>query len=66
MKLTEREKEVLHYICEGYTCPEIAKKLVVTHHTAEAHCASILDKLNAKTRAQAVYIALTNNLINFD
>ena len=66
MKLTKREYQVLYYICQGYTDPQIAKKLIITHHTAEAHSASILFKLSAKTRAQAVYMAFMLDLIDKD
>lgn len=66
MKLTKREYEVLFYICQGYTSAQIAEKLVITVHTAEAHSASILYKLNAKTRAQAVYMAFMLDLIDKD
>ena len=66
MKLTKREYEVLLYICQGYTSAQIAEKLIITVHTVEAHSASILYKMNAKTRAQAVYMAFMLDLIDKD
>ena len=62
MNLTKREMEVLAYICEGYTTPEIAKKLFVTTFTVKAHTASILRKLGVKNRTQAVRVATLQQL----
>lgn len=62
MNLTEREKEVLAYICKGYTSQEIAEKLFVTIYTIKAHTASILRKLGVKNRTQAVRVATLQQL----
>ena len=56
--LTEREREVLCLLAEGMRDREIAKRLIIAESTAKNHVASILGKLGAKNRTQAVIIAL--------
>jgi len=55
--LTKREKEVLKYVCEGYTNHEIGKILNISYHTSKAHIISIMRKLGAKDRTNAAYWA---------
>lgn len=55
-KLTEREKEVMELLCQGYSNPEIARILFVSSHTVKAHVCSIIYKLGAKNRTRAVYL----------
>lgn len=52
--LTPREQEVLHLLAEGATNREIADCLVVSLATAKKHVASILSKLGAENRTQAI------------
>jgi DNA-binding NarL/FixJ family response regulator len=52
--LTSRETEVLALLAEGAGNKEIAAKLGVSEHTAKFHVSSILSKLNASTRTEAV------------
>ena len=61
--LTKREKEILKCLCEGKSNPQIAEELVVTLSTVKAHVSSIIRKLNAGDRTQAVYIAKSKNLL---
>jgi NarL family two-component system response regulator LiaR len=61
--LTERELEVLALLVEGLTNPEIAERLVVSRSTVKFHVSSILSKLGATSRTQAVSIALQKNLV---
>lgn len=65
-ELTEREKEVLNLLCEGYSNPEISKRLFVSVHTAKSHVTSILTKFDVKTRVQAVVYAIKNNLVQLN
>lgn len=60
--LTEREREVLALMIEGLNNNEIADRLVVSRSTAKFHVSSILSKLGASSRTEAVAIALQNNL----
>ncbi len=62
--LTEREHEVLEWMVQGLTNPEIAAKLVVSRSTIKFHVSSILEKLSAASRTEAVAIALREQLIH--
>lgn len=62
--LTEREIAVLKLIMLGYPNSQISKMIFISTHTVKAHIASIMRKLNAKNRTNAVYIALKNNLVD--
>ena len=61
--LTEREMEVLHLLAQGKTNKEIASELVVTERTVKFHVSSILRKLNASNRTEAVTLAHQLGLI---
>lgn len=52
--LTEREQEVLEYMCEGLTNGEIAKILDVSVNTVKVHVSSIIQKLEVEDRTQVV------------
>lgn len=52
--LTPREVSVLQLLSEGATNKMIARRLDISVHTAKFHVASILDKLDATTRTDAV------------
>jgi two-component system, NarL family, response regulator LiaR len=60
--LTEREREVLSLMIQGMNNNEIADRLVVSSSTAKFHVSSILSKLRASSRTEAVAIALQNDL----
>jgi len=62
-KLTRRERQVLSLMVEGLSNPEIAERLVVTRSTAKAHVSSILSKLGVSNRAEAVALALKQELV---
>lgn len=55
--LTNRELEVLQLLAEGHRDKEIAMMLTIAPTTAKNHVKSILEKLNAKNRTQAVSVA---------
>lgn len=61
--LTPREIEVLRMMAEGEANKTIAWKLGISEHTAKFHVASILGKLNAASRAEAVAIGIRKGLI---
>jgi two-component system, NarL family, response regulator LiaR len=61
--LTAREREVLALMVQGLNNNDIADRLVVSRSTAKFHVSSILSKLGATSRTEAVSIALHNNLV---
>ena len=62
--LTEREKEVLALMIKGLNNLEIADRLIVSRSTVKFHVSSVLSKLGAASRTEAVSIALQNHLID--
>ena len=58
--LTDREKEVLEYICEGLNNSEISKILDVSVNTVKVHVSSIIQKLGVEDRTQVVVKAFRN------
>ena len=52
--LTEREREILSLIAQGYGNPEIASRLFLSPKTVRNHISSIFDKLQVTDRAQAI------------
>ncbi|HEX6554072.1 MAG TPA: LuxR C-terminal-related transcriptional regulator [Ktedonobacteraceae bacterium] len=61
--LTPREQEVLHLLAQGASNQEIARQLVVSFATAKKHVASILSKLGAENRTQAIARARSLSLL---
>lgn len=56
--LSLREQQVLQLVAEGLTNFEIGQKLIVAEETVKSHIRKVLNKTGAKTRAQAVAIAM--------
>jgi DNA-binding NarL/FixJ family response regulator len=63
LRLSKREREVLRLIAAGESNKRIAAKLRITERTAKFHVTSILNKLGAENRAQAVAIAGERKLL---
>lgn len=63
-KLSLREKEVLYYVCLGYTNQEIAENLMVSVKTVEKHKANIMQKVNVKKRYELIDYAIKQGLVN--
>lgn len=61
--LSSRELDVLLLIKDGMKNPEIAEHIGLSTKTVENHVRSILIKLGAKNRTDAVIIAVKNDLI---
>jgi DNA-binding NarL/FixJ family response regulator len=62
-RLSEREIEVLTLISQGKSNKEVAHMLFVTEDTVKMHVKSILLKLRAQDRTQAVVIAIQRGLL---
>lgn len=61
--LTERELEVLNLLADGLSNPMIAKRLGVSRNTVKFHVSSILAKLGANSRTEAVTLGLRRGLV---
>ncbi len=61
--LTEREIEVLALMAEGAANKEIAHRLAISEHTAKFHVSSILGKLGATSRTEAVKEGIRRGLV---
>ncbi len=61
--LSGREREILEEIVSGYGNREIAEKLLISHHTIDAHLRKIYEKLHVHTRTEAATKALKERLV---
>ena len=63
-QLTDRERDVLKLVAEGYTTREIADILVVSSKTVEGHKTNLMAKLGIHNRIGLVKYALRRGIIN--
>ena len=63
LRLSMRERAILAELALGNATEEIAEALVLSPHTVRSHVKTAMRKLNARTRAQAVAIALSTGTI---
>ena len=61
--LTGRERQVLEWMAQGLANKQIAGKLAISLHTVKFHVASILAKLGAGSRTEAVTIGARNGMV---
>jgi two-component system, NarL family, response regulator YdfI len=61
--LTPRESEVLQMLASGLANKEIAARLTISEHTVKFHVASILGKLGAGSRTEAVSVGIRRGLV---
>ena len=64
IELTPRERDVLLLMAEGASNKAIARRLGISVHTAKFHVGSLLDKLDATGRTDAVAHAARLGVIN--
>jgi len=62
-ELTRRETEVLRLLADGLPNREIAERLHISEHTIKFHIRSILGKLGASSRTEAVTLGFRSGLI---
>jgi two-component system nitrate/nitrite response regulator NarL len=62
--LTPREREVLDLVADGLPNKAIARALGISEHTAKFHVGSLLGKLGASSRTEAVTIATRRGLLS--
>ncbi len=61
--LTDRERQVLALVADGYTNDRVAAELGITAETVQSHVRNVMGKLEADSRTQAVAMALRQSLI---
>jgi DNA-binding NarL/FixJ family response regulator len=61
--LSLREREVLALLAEGASNKEIARALALSIHTVKFHVAALTEKLGARSRGEAVAIAIRAGLV---
>lgn len=63
---TDREKEIIRYICQEKSSEEISRLLCIGLRSIESDRAKILEKMNVKTIAGVVLYAIKNYLYYVD
>lgn len=61
--ITDREREIVKFVCQGLKNNEIASSLFISEQTVKAHLNRIFRKLNVSNRSQLVAVALRNMLL---
>lgn len=56
--ITEREREIVDYVCRGCTNKEIAASLSLSEHTVKAHLNRIFKKYNTSSRSKLITLLL--------
>ena len=62
--LSARERQALALMADGHSNKEIARRLGISVHTAKFHVASVIAKLRATSRTEAVALALRQGLLH--
>jgi two-component system response regulator NreC len=62
-QLTDREREMLKLVAEGYTAREIADMLVITLRTVETHKTNLMNKLDIHNKADLIKYAIRKGII---
>jgi DNA-binding NarL/FixJ family response regulator len=62
--LTEKERDVLKFICMEFTAQEIAQKMMISARTVEAIKDRLMEKFGSKNTAGLVFFAVKNNLVD--
>ena len=61
--LTKREREVLRFVADGLSNKQIARRMGIAERTVKFHLNSVMTKLGADNRAQAVAVAARRRLL---
>jgi DNA-binding NarL/FixJ family response regulator len=61
--LTDREQEVLQFLCQGLSVTEIAEKVFLSVKTIEAHRSVLLRKTNTRNTINLILYAIKNKLV---
>ena len=61
--LTDREREMIKLVAEGYTAKEIADMLVISLRTVETHKTNLMKKLDLRNKADLIRFAIRKGII---
>lgn len=61
--LTDREKEVIRFICDGYTAKKASEELNMSVRTFETHKSNTLKKLGFRNIAEVIKYAVKNKIV---
>ena len=61
--LSDREREVLELLCEGFSPKEIAEKLFLSTRTIETHKTNIMQKFNVNSIGKLISVAIKNKVV---
>ena len=64
--LTEREREILDLLAQGFTGAAATEQLFLSPDTVRTHVRNAMEKLQARTRVQAVVLAMNQRAIEVD
>lgn len=62
--ISDREREVLRFICMEFTAQEIAQKMDISPRTVEAIKDRLMERFGSKNTAGLVFFAVKNNLVD--
>lgn len=62
--LSEKERDVLKFICMEFTAQEIAQKMEISARTVEAIKDRLMERFGSKNTAGLVFFAVKNNLVD--
>lgn len=66
IEFTEKEKEIITFICEEFTNREIGKRMFLSKRTVDGYRSKILDKMNVKSTAGIVIYAIRHSLYKLE
>ncbi|HET7897580.1 MAG TPA: LuxR C-terminal-related transcriptional regulator, partial [Flavisolibacter sp.] len=62
--ISDKEREVLRFICMEFTAQEIAQKMDISPRTVEAIKDRLMERFGSKNTAGLVFFAVKNNLVD--
>ncbi len=63
ISLSDREKEILSLLCDGYSPREIAEQLFLSARTVETHKTNVMQKMEVKSVGKLISVALKNKMV---
>ncbi len=64
VEVTDKEKDVLRYICMEFTSQEIGDKMSISPRTVESIKERLMERFNVKNTAGLVFFSVKNNIVD--